>query len=66
MVNKDIKRIEPHYCELCGCVCVLCAQLQSCDDCDLLYPQLLFEENDFSAALIDHFEKSDQKKNLAK
>lgn len=32
MLNE---RIEPHYCPLCECVCVVCAQLQSCDDCDL-------------------------------
>lgn len=28
--------IEPHYCELCGCVCVACAQLGGCDDCELM------------------------------
>ena len=37
--------IEPHYCVLCGCVCVACAQLaDGCDCCELKYPELLYEE----------------------
>jgi hypothetical protein len=48
-----MKRVEPYYCELCECVCVLCAQLQGCDDCELLHPELLNEPNEFSESLID-------------
>ena len=32
--------IEPHYCDLCGCVCVACVQFAGCDDCELLHPEL--------------------------
>ena len=34
--------MESKYCSLCGCICVACAQFdQSCDDCDLLHPELV-------------------------
>ena len=48
---------EPHYCDLCGCVCVVCAQLQDgCQSCELLYRELLLEASPFIEALIDHLE----------
>lgn len=57
--------IEPHYCDLCGCVCVACAQCGGCDDCELLHPELYSDldivdpdllreyENPFTEALLD-------------
>lgn len=36
---------EPRYCDLCGCVCVVCVQLGGCDDCELLHPDLIEEED---------------------
>ena len=46
--------IEPHYCDLCDCVCVDCVQCGGCDDCELKYPDLLREyENPFTEALLD-------------
>ena len=39
---------EPRYCELCGCVCVACAQVaDGCDSCELKHPELLDEEMEF-------------------
>lgn len=32
--------MDPHYCDLCGCICVACAQLSGCYDCELLHPEL--------------------------
>jgi hypothetical protein len=48
---------EPRYCELCGCVCVACVQLEDgCDSCELKHPELLCDyEDPFTEALLDHF-----------
>lgn len=49
---------EPRYCELCGCVCVACVQLEDgCNSCHLKFPERICDfENSFTAALLDHFE----------
>ena len=40
-----MERMEPHYCLLCDCVCVACAQLDDgCESCELKHPELLDEE----------------------
>lgn len=32
--------VEPRYCSLCGCVCVVCVQLDDgCESCELLHPE---------------------------
>lgn len=37
--------IEPRYCSLAGCVCVVCVQLDDgCSTCELLHPELLEED----------------------
>ena len=47
----------PRYCDLAGCVCVACVQLEDgCSSCELLHPELLHDyETPFTEALLDHF-----------
>lgn len=33
--------MEPHYCDLCECLCVACVQFGGCDECELKHPELL-------------------------
>ena len=36
---------EPLYCDLCGCICVVCVQLEDgCSSCELKHPELLDQE----------------------
>ena len=50
--------MDPHYCDLCGCVCVACVQLEDgCRSCELKYPELLLDyESPFTEALLDAFD----------
>lgn len=40
-------KYEPHYCELCGTICVACSQLlDGCDACSLLHPEFISDPYD--------------------